>query len=186
MRITISGPPGSGKTTACRELSKALGFKAVVFGELFRKLAAEKGITLAELGALAENDPEIDRGIDECIVGIAKSNDDIILESRLSAYMLSRNGIPAFKVYLTASPGIRMGRVGVREGESIEAACAETVTRQASEAKRYKMYYDIDVEDKSVYDLVLDTGGLTPDGVVEAILKGMGRTRVDKRPEGNN
>ena len=56
MRITISGPPGSGKTTVCGKLSEALGLKAVVFGQVFRQLAAEKGLTLVELGALAEKE----------------------------------------------------------------------------------------------------------------------------------
>ena len=39
MRITISGPPGSGKTTACANLSERLGLKAVVFGKIFRNFA---------------------------------------------------------------------------------------------------------------------------------------------------
>ncbi|MEE3477591.1 MAG: AAA family ATPase, partial [Methanomethylophilus sp.] len=64
MRITISGPPGSGKTTVCGKLSEALGLKAVVFGQVFRQLAAEKGLTLVELGKLAEQDPQIDADID--------------------------------------------------------------------------------------------------------------------------
>ncbi|MDD4669066.1 MAG: AAA family ATPase, partial [Candidatus Methanomethylophilus sp.] len=91
MRITISGPPGSGKTTVCAKLSEALGLKAVVFGQVFRELAAERGISLAELGALAERDPNIDQSIDAKIVDTARANPDIILESRLSAYMLTRH-----------------------------------------------------------------------------------------------
>ena len=63
MRITISGPPGSGKTTACSNLSEALGLKAVVFGKIFRELAAEKNLTLGELGVIAEKDPSIDKMI---------------------------------------------------------------------------------------------------------------------------
>ena len=50
MRITISGPPGSGKTTACNRLSEMLGLKAVVFGKIFRELAAEKHLSLLEFG----------------------------------------------------------------------------------------------------------------------------------------
>ncbi len=41
MRITISGPPGSGKTTACKLLSERLGLEMVVFGRIFRELAQE-------------------------------------------------------------------------------------------------------------------------------------------------
>lgn len=174
MRITISGPPGSGKTTACSKLSEALGLEAVVFGKIFRQLAAEKNLTLGELGAIAEKDPSIDRDIDSRILEIARANEDIILESRLSAYMLSRNGIPAFKMYLDASPEVRMERIGVREGESFEEACAKTVERQASEAKRYMMYYGIDVNDLSVYDLVLNTDAMDPDQVLQAILDALG------------
>lgn len=171
MRITISGPPGSGKTTACSKLSEALGLDAVVFGKIFRELAAEKNLTLGELGAIAENDPSIDRMIDSRILEIARANSDIILESRLSAYMLSRNAIPAFRILLDASPEVRMARVGVREGESLEEATAKTVERQKSEAKRYMKYYGIDISDCSVYDLVINTDDLTPDQVLDLILE---------------
>lgn len=174
MRITISGPPGSGKTTACGKLSEILGLKAVVFGKIFRELAAEKNLSLVELGAIAEQDPSIDKMIDSRILDIARENEDIILESRLSAYMCSRYGIPAFKVYIDASPEVRMSRIGVREGETFEEACAKTVERQKSEAKRYMKYYGIDIEDRSVYDLVINTDDLDPDQVVERILDAAG------------
>ena len=171
MRITISGPPGSGKTTACNRLSEILGLKAVVFGKIFRELAAEKHLSLLEFGQLAEKDPSIDEAIDAKILEIARENENIILESRLSAYLLSRNSIPAFKIYLGASPEVRMSRIGVREGQSLEDAKKETIERQASEAKRYMMYYNIDINDMSVYDLVVNTDELDPDGVIDTILK---------------
>ena len=173
MRITISGPPGSGKTTACSKLSEKLGMEAIVFGKIFRELAAEKNLSLGELGAIAEKDPAIDKMIDSRILEIAMARDDIILESRLSAYMCSRHDIPALKIYITASPEVRMSRIGVREGETLEEACAKTIDRQKSEAKRYKMYYDIDIEDTSVYDLIINTDDLDPDQVVEEIIKAM-------------
>ncbi len=171
MRITISGPPGSGKTTACNRLSEVLGLKAVIFGKIFREIAAEKNISLVELGKLAEEDPSIDKNIDERILETARENEDIILESRLSAYMLSRNGIPAFKIYIEASPEVRMERIGIREGDTLEKAVSDTLERQASEAKRYMMYYGIDINDMSVYDLIINTDNLDPDGVLNTILK---------------
>jgi predicted cytidylate kinase len=173
MRITISGPPGSGKTTACKKLSEILGIEAMVFGEVFRSLAKERGMTLAEFGELAERDPSIDRMIDETILDVARQNPNIILESRLSAHMLTNNNIPAFRVYLEASPEVRIKRVGIREGESYDEVYRHTLERQSSEAKRYKMYYDIDIEDTSVYDMIIETDNLDPDQVVDAILKGI-------------
>ena len=173
MRITISGPPGSGKTTACRMLSQKMGMRSIVFGEFFRQLAKERGMTLAEFGALAENDPSIDEKIDSMILDAARKDPNVILESRLSAHMLTKNKIPAFRVYIGASPEVRIKRVGIREGESLEEVQKHTIERQSSEAKRYKMYYDIDIEDKSVYDLILDTDDMDPEQVVDSILKGI-------------
>jgi predicted cytidylate kinase len=174
MRITISGPPGSGKTTACRGLSQALGLKSVVFGTLFREMAKEKGLTLSEMGDLAETDPSIDKMIDERLLQIAKDNEDIILESRLSAHMLSRNGIEAFKIYLDASPSVRCARVCSRDGESLSEATSATERRQASEAARYMKYYGIDIGDMSVYDLVINTDRLTPEEVLGKMLDAIG------------
>jgi len=170
MRITISGPPGSGKTTACTALAEKLGLRAVVFGKVFRELAAEKGLSLGELGDLAEKDPSIDADIDARIVETARNSQDIILESRLSAYMLARNDIPALKIYIDASPEVRMARIGGREDKDLGKAVAETIQRQESEAKRYMMYYGIDITDLSVYDMVINTDDLTPDEVLERIL----------------
>ena len=147
--------------------------KAVVFGEFFRKLAKDRGMTLAEFGELAEKDPSIDKMIDNMILDVARENNNIILESRLAAHMLTQNNIPAFRVYLGASPAVRIRRVGIRDGESLEEVYRHTIERQSSEAKRYKMYYDIDIEDTSVYDLILDTDNLDPEQVVNAIIKGM-------------
>ena len=184
MRITISGPPGSGKTTVCGKLSETLGLKAVVFGQVFRQLAAEKGLTLVELGKLAEQDPQIDADIDAKIVETARNSSDIILESRLSAYMLTRNGIPALRVFLEASPEVRFARIGIREEKELQHAIEETNARQASEAKRYKMYYDIDINDLSVYDLIINTDNLTPDEVLQKILDAVRvRTMLVKDPD---
>ncbi len=173
MRITISGPPGSGKTTACSKLSEVLGLEAVVFGKIFREIAAEKNLTLGELGAIAEEDPRIDEMIDSRLLEIARSHPDIILESRLSAYMLTRHRIPAYKILLEASPDIRMARVGLREGETLKEATAKTIERQKSETERYMKYYGIDIYDRSVYDLILNTDDLTPDEVLQTILDGV-------------
>ena len=173
MRITISGPPGSGKTTVCDILSYMTGYKAVVFGKLFREIANERNITLSELGEIAENDNSIDELIDSRILELAKENDHIILESRLSAHMLTRNKIPAFRVYLDASPEVRTGRIGIRENEAIEQVIKDTEERETSEAKRYLMYYGIDINDRNVYDLIVNTDNIAPDQVANIIICGM-------------
>ena len=181
MRITISGPPGSGKSTTCRKLSEILGYRQVIFGHIFRKMAADRGISVAELGALAETDPSIDREIDTEILKVAKDNEDIVLESRLSAYLTKKENIDAFRVYIHASPDVRMKRICGREDRLYEQARSETCEREGSEAKRYMQYYGIDIEDLSVYDLVINTDNLTPDEVIDLIIGALNDRNASER-----
>lgn len=174
MRITISGPPGSGKTTACTALAERLGLESVVFGRVFRRKAEEAGMTLAEFGRLAEEDPSIDESIDSELLRVARENEDIIIESRLSAQMLTRHGIPAFRIYLNASPETRAARLCERDGGPTGEVARQMVEREVCEADRYLKYYDIDLGDRSVYDLVLDTDGLSPEEVVDALAAAVG------------
>lgn len=171
MRITISGPIGSGKTTVCTLLSKTLGVECVVSGSIFRQMAQELDLSLADFGRLAETDPKYDHILDERMVQIARDHSDIIMEGRLTAHMLTRNGIPALCVYLDAPVDVRVARVVERELKDIAQARQELLERERSEALRYQRYYDIDIRDKGVYDLVIDTGALKPDEVVQRIVK---------------
>lgn len=173
MRITISGPIGSGKTTVCTLLSNRLGIRCVISGRIFRQMAEEQGLSLAEFGRLAESDPRFDRMLDEQMVETAKANEDVILEGRLVAHMLSRNGIPALKVYLDAPLLTRVMRVMERDGGDLEKAKADLLEREECEAVRYRQYYGIDIRDKSIYDLIVDTGELTPEQVVDRIIEAM-------------
>ena len=60
MRITISGPPGSGKTTVCKLIAERLDLKVVISGNIFRQMARESRMSLADFGrtelALAEHE----------------------------------------------------------------------------------------------------------------------------------
>lgn len=65
MKITISGPPGSGKSTLSKMLSAKLGLELVSMGDIFRKLATERCMSLDEFGTLAKCNDEIDRKLDD-------------------------------------------------------------------------------------------------------------------------
>ena len=60
MIIIISGPPGSGKTTVARILSKMLDFPLISSGDIFRSLSKEYGMDLEDFSLFAEKNPEID------------------------------------------------------------------------------------------------------------------------------
>ena len=171
MRITVSGPPGSGTTTLARRLAGRTGFRLISAGEVFRALAAERGMDLAAFGALAEADPSIDRLIDERQREIAEATDDIVAEGRLSGLMVPRADL---RVWLQAPLPVRVRRILEREeGADLASAEAETAEREACEARRYRQYYGIDIDDLLPYDLVLnsDRFGVEPlTAIVEAAL----------------
>lgn len=169
MRITISGPPGSGKTTVCRIVAKKLHLETVISGDIFRQLAKESAMSLADFGSMCESDPAVDRRLDERMVEIARCKDDLLLEGRLTAHMLTRHSIPAFRVFMGADLDVRAARVAEREGGTAAQRREEIIEREECEARRYLAYYDIDILDRTIYDLVIDTTCMTPEQVAELI-----------------
>ncbi|GIW39602.1 MAG: cytidylate kinase [Candidatus Binatia bacterium] len=182
MLVTISGTPGSGKTTVARLLADRLGLPHVYAGDLFRREATRRGLSLAELNELAERDHTIDRALDEQLAEYARRG-EVVLEGRLAAFLANREGVPAWKVWLDADEEIRARRVARREGVDWREVLEQNRRRQASDRKRYRDIYGWDLEDTSIYDLVLDTGAVPPERVAEEILRSIppdldgGRTR---------
>ena len=164
MRITVSGPPGSGTTTLAEAMSSRFDLEHVSSGDVFRSMARERDLSLAEFGRVAEQDPEIDREIDERQTEIGHENDDIVLEGRLSGWMVEGADL---RVWLDAPVEVRAERVAKREGQTPEEARDEIKEREASESKRYKEIHGIDIEDLSIYDIIIDTSTWDKDGVAE-------------------
>jgi cytidylate kinase len=167
MLITISGPAGSGKSTAAAALADRLDYDHVSGGDIFRELADEKGLTPLELNKRAEEDDTIDRDLDRRLREVAAERDDLVLESRLAGWMAGEHA--DLRVWLDAPLSVRARRISEREDKSVDLARRETQDRANSEARRYQDYYGIEIENLEIYDLVLNTARLDPDGVVDAI-----------------
>ncbi len=167
MLITISGPAGSGKSTAASALAETLGYDHISGGDIFRELAAERDMTPLELNQHAETDDQIDRDLDHRLRDLAASRDDLVLESRLAGWMAGDH--PDFRFWLDAPFAVRIERIADREDKSLAAARAETSARAESESFRYREYYDIDIDDLGIYDLSLNTARLSPDAVLSVL-----------------
>jgi cytidylate kinase len=164
--LTIGGPPGSGKSTAGRALASRLHLEFVSAGELFRAEAKRRGLTLAGLGALAEQDPTIDLGLDAEMVRLAAPTR--LLDGRLTGPLLRRRGLPNRYVVVTAEERTRWERLAARDGGSVEEVGRQTREREASERARYLRYYGIDL-DRETPDLTVDSTHTPPADVVRAI-----------------
>jgi len=167
--VTVSGTPGSGKTTACRLLGQRLGLEFVSTGHFFRAEAEQRGMSLADFGLYCETHPEVDRALDARQVERLRQG-NIILEGRLAGWMAHREGVAAVKVWVDADEEERARRIANREGGDVAQRLREMRDREASERIRYLSYYGIDLRDRGIYDLVVQTTSITPEEVVRRIV----------------
>ncbi|MGQ9543443.1 MAG: (d)CMP kinase [Candidatus Bathyarchaeia archaeon] len=152
--ITIGGLHGTGKTTYAKSLSEHLGLRHVSAGDLFRRLAEDKGLTLEGLAELAELDHTIDREIDNRIIQEAERG-DVVLDGQLAAWMV--DGKTDLKILLITPREVRFKRIAEREGLTVQEAETSTLRREEAERRRYMNIYGVDVSDPSIYDLIVDT-----------------------------
>ncbi|RLM57357.1 cytidylate kinase [Halobellus sp. Atlit-31R] len=155
MLLTVSGPPGAGKSTTVTALAEAFDLEHVSGGDIFRELAAERGMTAVEFNRLAEDDDQIDRDLDRRLRTVALERDDVLLESRLAGWLAG--DAADLRLWLDAPIEVRAARIAEREDKSAETALEETRAREESEALRYEEYYSIDISDLSIYDVALNT-----------------------------
>ena len=168
MLITVSGPPGSGTTTTSEHVAARLEVALVPGGAVFRAMARERGMSLAEFGLYATDHPDVDTELDARLAARARAG-GVLIESRLAGWIAHNEGLTAVTVYLTCPPEVRAGRVADREGLSVSRALADNAERERVERTRYLALYGLDIHDLSIYDLVLDSSALTPDQLADRI-----------------
>lgn len=176
MLITISGLPGSGTSTVAHAVADRLGIAHLDGGTAFRAMAEERGLTLAEFGRLAEGDSSHDLELDGRLAARARAG-DVVLESRLAGWIATNEEIDGLRVWIECGDGERAHRVAARDGGSAVAAESINRAREASEAVRYRVYYGIDIADRSIYELLLDSTLTPPGALVDAIVERAGSAR---------
>jgi CMP/dCMP kinase len=167
--ITVSGPPGSGTTTASTRVARDLALELLPGGEVFRAMAAEQGMTLRAFGAHAATHPEVDVELDTRLAARARKG-DVVIESRLAGWIARNDRLPSVTAWVDCAPEVRAQRVASREGIPVERAAADNAERQRIERDRYLALYGVDLADLTIYDLVLDSGALSPGQVARAIV----------------
>ncbi len=194
MIITISGTPGSGKSTIAKKLVEALHAERIYVGGIRRELAREKGMTLEELNEYAKTHPETDVDVDRKAATYARELEKrgktektgkkvIIVEGRTQYHFLPES----VKLYVKVAfdEGARRiwgdlqekpARDARNEGRisSLEQLKEEIKKREESDSLRYRKYYGIDHRDEKQYDFVIDTTRITAEQATERILAYLG------------
>ena len=172
MKITISGKPGSGKSTIAKLVAENLNLKHYSIGDIMREMAKEKNILLIELSKQAEQNPEIDKILDKKSEEIGKKEGDFIMDTRLGFHFIP----DSIKIFLDVSLDEGAKRIfkDKREGEktkTLEELKFQIKRRIDSEEKRYLEYYHLYVNNADNYDLIVDTTKLTIEEAVNRILE---------------
>ena len=113
-------------------------------------------MSLAEFGEHAQHHPEIDRELDDRLEARAREG-SCVIESRLAGWLATRADLLAVRVWIDCDEAVRAARVAERDGTQPEQAQRDNAERAALEHARYQAVYDIDLDDRTPYDLVLDS-----------------------------
>ncbi len=172
--ISIAGDLSSGKTTVTRLMQETLGYEIYRNGEYFRKLAAEKKMSVTEFNEYVEEHPEIDRMIEQSAKDYAAVRENLIIDARLGWYAVP----DSFKVYLKVDIDEAAKRAfndpnrkKTENFATVEEQKKDMIKRYKLENERYFGLYGVHKEDMSNYDFVLDTTELELEEVSKKIIE---------------
>lgn len=171
MIISMTGMPCSGKTVVIQHMVKKYGFVRVSGGDMYRKVAVDRGIDVLELNRIS--DTSVDKMVDEEIIKVGKERfyDNVIFDSRTAWHFVPKS----FKVFLVVDEDEQAKRLlgtnrdSEKHYESIEEAKWALNERWELENKRYQNLYGFDNKNLNQYDLVVDTTNRTIEDVADLI-----------------
>ncbi|MDI6806361.1 MAG: cytidylate kinase family protein [Candidatus Aenigmarchaeota archaeon] len=156
LTITVSGLAGSGKTTGAKAIAKALKLKYYEIGAIQKSLARKRKISLEQQVKTRAN--KIDYMMDRKSLELAMRGGCVIV-ARLAGWVAGRWADA--KILYVAPINVRAKRVARKEGISINEAKKRIRSRDIDDRKKYKKIYGIDLQDKSIYDIIIDNSKIS-------------------------
>ena len=172
--IVISGPPAVGKTTVAKGLAEEFQLQYLSGGDVLKDMAKEQGFDSdgddwwdTEDGmkflSQREQNSEFDKKLDEKLTGLFNQGGMVITSYTLP--WLIKDGI---KIWLEGSHASSTKRMQNRDNMTSEDAFEITKERFDKNRALYKKLYNFDFgEDKSVFDLIINTDNLTAQQVID-------------------
>ncbi|QGA54536.1 AAA family ATPase [Sulfolobus sp. E5-1-F] len=180
MIIVISGPPGSGKTSVAIKLANELSYKFISAGKIFRDIAQKMGIDIINLNKFAESNFDIDKMVDKKIFEYILNEKNLIVESHIAGWLFRE--YTNIAIYLWAPLKIRANRIAIRDNVSFDEAISQIVKREYMHYKRFNKFYGIDINDLSVFDLVINTSNIDVNNTVKLILTYLSSVSQNPQP----
>ncbi len=161
MRVIVAGGAGVGKSTVARFIAKKFGLRHVSAGDKIRLLAKDygfstNGVEFLKFGDFVKNHPEVDKRLDELILRDVKRG-NCVIDSRLTAFLFKGK---AYRILLKVPDVVAAKRNSLREGVSVAESLKAVVKRNKADVARFKRLYGVDINDLSVFNLIIDTSHL--------------------------
>ncbi len=177
MIISISGKPGSGKSTIAKIISKKLKMKHYYIGALRREMARKRKMTIHEFNKLGEKENFTDKEVDDYVKKLGKEEDNFIIESRTAFHFIP----DSIKIFLDVDEEEGARRILNEKTSALEKrnepiyrnlreVKKKNKERMKSDKKRYKKYYNIDWNKSENFDFVLDTTNLSIEETKQLVL----------------
>ena len=166
LKISLSWPAGSGKTTLMNAIVAKYGMETTDVGKVFfRDRAIARWLTVAEYDKLVESDPQEDREIEEEVRQFVQNcPKDIIVWWRMWFHIMPE----IISIRLDVSPDEWAERIflqdrGQQEKKyaSVQEALEASQNRMERLRQRLLKVYGVDFTDKTQYTKVIDTTGKT-------------------------
>ena len=175
VKITVSGPPGSGTSTLVEKLANEYSWQSLNGGDIFRKEAKDRNLTVGQFSELCKTNLDVDKSLDEILKKEIENPDGAeIIESRLSGWWAHLMEVDCLRVWVNVSPEECARRIQKREGGNFEDRLVLSQQRQIDDKERYRILYDIDLDDMSPYSLIIDTDDISAEEVFSIVKSEIG------------
>lgn len=170
MIITISGMPGSGKTTIAKLLAKKLNYDTFFPGLYRREIASKKGLSLKELNDSKTKGKEVDEVVDKKIQSLSHEK-NIIIEGRMGFFFIPHSIKLFYDIDLKKAAKRIINQKRKSEKFRTETDAYIGLEKRAlSDRERYFELYNIDAYNINNFDFVLNTTNLTKEQVFNKTL----------------
>lgn len=177
MIISLTGIPGSGKTTVRNAIADHFDLKRYSMGDIFGQVAQRYGMTIGEFNEFAKNKPEIDHEVDAHQTALAEKEDNFIIDGRLAWHFIPQSTKVFLDVDLNEAARrifedrkVNPSRADEPVYTSVEEVKNAIEKRLKADDERYQQLYGASYLDRNNYDLVIDTTHIPATEVVARIL----------------
>ena len=138
-------------------------------GDLVITISGKSGCGNSTVSRMVAERQSVDHDLDRRLMELA-ADGGCVLGTRLAIWLIEDRDL---SVYLDATQQTRAARIASREVMSYGAALTATDQRDRRDRNRYLRLYDIDIDDASQADLVVDTEELDEHAVVGKIIEAL-------------